>query len=179
MKTLTTQILVPLLILIVSTNLLYAKTLPIYNCSDSSDIKRINIDKESISEFDSAGQYWFTEKCGSIRRIIEEDENEMIVEVIATGKILRRVRVNKEFLKDSEAKTKGAISALKFKIFYIEVGYDNRDADPMQYYPHYERAKKLTGLVFEEPKQWKEWFDENKDNLVWSEDKDHLVIEKR
>lgn len=135
------------------------------------------VSNDSIEVFDSAYNYWFFEMHGDITRIIFEDEQRIIFEVRSMEGSYKG-QIDKSLLKDNRAKTKGAMEALRSLIISQEITYPQIHAHKQYYDKNNDQLKKITGQNFTLPNEWRDWYEENKNKLVWSDEKDHLIIEQ-
>lgn len=128
--------------------------------------------QEEIKQFSDPALFWQETIAGNITKIVGQQGSSIIFEYNDGGKTSKG-RVDKNLIEDNGAKTKGSISAMGILITRLE----QEPKDQAAYTKTIRRLTSLTGQNIENPSEWRGWYEKNKDSLVWSDQKNRLVIE--
>ena len=122
----------------------------------------------NVVEFSDAELFWQELIVGNITKVISHDQAEIIFELNNPGGSVVKGRIDKSLLQDKGVKTSGSKNAVNILIIRLEETPEDKDAQ--------KRLGSLTGQNFGNPRDWRGWYDGNKDSLVWSDQQNRLVI---
>lgn len=128
--------------------------------------------EEQIKEFSDPVLFWQETIAGNITKIVGQDESSIIFEYNDGGNMVK-ARVDKKLIENNDAKTKGSIRAMNILISRLE----QEPKDQAAYAKTSRRLVSLSGQNIETPSAWRKWYEEHKDRLVWSDQKNRLVLE--
>lgn len=128
--------------------------------------------EEEIKEFSDPALFWQETIAGNITKVVGQQGSSIIFEYTDGGKTAKG-RVDKNLIEDKKAKTKGSIGAMDILITRLE----QQPKDQASYSKTIRRLASLTGQNIESPSEWRAWYEQNKEGLVWSDQKNRLVIE--
>ena len=134
--------------------------------------------EENIYEFSDPELFWQEVIVGNITKIISHDPNEIIFEFDDNGSTVKG-RIDKNLIEDREVKTKGSKKAVNILIMRLEEVPLPAAENEKRFSETDKRLRNLTGQNFEKPGDWREWYEENKGSLVWSDQKNRLIIKEK
>lgn len=122
----------------------------------------------NVTQFSDPELFWQELIVGNITKVISHDQAEIVFELNNPDGSVVKGRINKNLLEDKKAKTRGSKSAVNILIIRLEENPEDKDAQ--------KRLRSLTGQSFENPSDWRGWYDQNKAGLIWSDVDNRLVI---
>jgi len=129
----------------------------------------------------SAEWYWYNKMFyNETSDFIEEDEVYFYGEYSNKHGHKIKYKVRKDLLHSSEAKNKASIKGLEVFISSIEIleADEYKDIQSALMNNLYKKLRQLTEVDFDDINDWRNWFEENRDYLFYSDDKEKILVDE-